>query len=50
MGAQVRVKDIDKKWAKVYLYEDNVKYAYVPSNHLIKIGRRIKDWVSIAEN
>ena len=25
MGAQVCVKDIDKKWAKVYLCEDNVK-------------------------
>ena len=50
LGAQVCVKDIDKKWARVFFFEkNNPKYAYVPSNHLIKIGERISDWVSIAE-
>ena len=51
LGAQVCVKDIYNKWAKVYMFDDCVhKYAYVPSNHLIKIDQTIDDWVSIAEN
>ena len=50
LGAQVCVKDLNKKWAKVYMYENCVyKYAYVPLNHLIKINQKIIDWVSIAE-
>ena len=50
LGAQVCVKDIDKGWAKVYLFDNNnYKFAYIPSNHIIKIGDTVNDWVSIAE-
>ena len=50
LGAQVCVKDIDKSWAKVYLFDkSDHKLAYVPINHIIKIGDKINDWVSIAE-
>ncbi len=51
LGAQVCVKDIYKGWAKVYLFDKSShKFAYIPSNHIIKIGDTIHDWVSIAEN
>ena len=50
LGAQVSVKDIDKKWTKVYLFKNsNYQHAFIPTNHLIKIGKKINDWVSIAE-
>ena len=51
LGAQVCVQDIDKKWTKVCLFENSIyKYAYIPSNHIIKIDQKIDDWVSIAES
>ena len=51
LGSQVSVKEIDKKWAKVQMFENCIhKYAYVPSNHLIKIGKTINDWVSMLKN
>ncbi len=50
LGSQICVEGSDCKWSKVKLYENYInKYAYVPNNHIIKIGRTIKDWVSIAE-
>ena len=51
LGAQVCVKNINQKWAKVNMFEDCVhKYAYIPTHHLIKINQTINDWVRIAEN
>ena len=50
LGGQICVKNIDKGWAKVYLFENSYnRFAYIPSNHIIKIGCNINDWVSIAE-
>ena len=50
LGSQICVENSDNMWSKVKLYESYIyKYAYVPSNHLIKIGKIINDWVSIAE-
>ncbi len=50
LGSQICVKDVDKVWAKVYLSKNNkYKFAYVPNNHIIKIGEKINDWVSVAE-
>lgn len=50
LGAQLYVNDIDKDWARIILFDNsNYKFAYVPKNHIIKIGSKIKDWVSIAE-
>ncbi len=50
LGSQVSVKRIYKGWAKIHLFENSIyEYAYIPSNHIIKIGKKISDWVSIAE-
>lgn len=49
LGAQVFVKKIYKSWAKICLSDPNYKSAYIPRNHIIKIGENIIDWVAIAE-
>ena len=50
LGAQIHVQNIYKEWAKVILFDKcDYKFAYVPTNHIIRIGNKIKDWVSIAE-
>ena len=50
LGSQICVSDFDDNWAKVYLGNDlNLKFAYVPRKHIIKIGDKIDDWVSTAE-
>ena len=49
LGAKVSVKVINNGWAKVYLSDNNCKFAYIPCNHIIKIGNKINDWVNIAE-
>lgn len=50
LGAQICVVDIDKKWAKVNLFESHKdSFAYIPSKHLIEKNSKIKNWVGTAE-
>lgn len=50
LGAQVHVKDINKKWAKIVLFDKfHLEFAYIPSNHIIEINNRVNNWVGIAE-
>jgi hypothetical protein len=50
LGAQIRVEDFDDFWAEVYVGGDkNQKFGYIPRKHIIKNGKKIDDWVSIAE-
>ncbi|OUU21532.1 MAG: hypothetical protein CBB97_16225 [Candidatus Endolissoclinum sp. TMED37] len=51
MGSQLSVKKIQKNWAEVYLPELDYprKTAFVPSNHIVRLDHKTKDWVSIAE-
>ena len=50
LGSQIYVKDIDKVWAKICLSNNqNFKFGFIPSNHIVKKNNKISDWVSIAE-
>ena len=50
LGAQICIDDIDEIWSKVLLNSfSNHKYAYIPNNNIIKIGKKINDWVGVAE-
>jgi hypothetical protein len=50
LGAQLSVKKIKSQWSEVRLSKnDNQKLAFIPSNHIIKIDDKVKDWVGVAE-
>lgn len=49
MGARLVVESIKSDWAKIILSNNNIKTGYVPSNHLVCLNHRVKDWVAIAE-
>ncbi|MDB4238754.1 C40 family peptidase [Alphaproteobacteria bacterium] len=50
LGSQLSIQKIEDNWAEVNLSNNN-KYniAYIPSNHIVPLNHKIKDWVSIAE-
>ena len=51
LGAKININDINGKWAKTEIYSKSSKrFAYIPIGHLVKLGDKIDDWVSIAEN
>ena len=50
LGSKVSVSKVENGWCainvpKIY----NVKFGYVPSNHLVDINYKNEDWVSVAE-
>lgn len=50
LGAQVSVTNFIGEWAQINCDEKSYyKFAYIPINHIIKLGDTITDWVSIAE-
>ena len=50
MGSQICVVEIDDNWSKVLLSRKHIcLQGYVPSKHIIQIDKKIKDWVSKAE-
>ena len=50
LGAQLSVKKIIGNWAEVSLSNNhNHKVAYIPSNHIVTIDNKVRDWVSVAE-
>lgn len=50
MSSQLSVEKVENSWAIIHLPQrSNLKFAYVPSNHLIKINTYVEDWVSTAE-
>lgn len=50
LGAQLSVKIIEDNWAKISLsINDNDQIAFIPSNHIVTIDNKVKDWVLIAE-
>ena len=50
LGAQICIKKIQNNWAEVYLFNNkDYEVAYIPKNHIVKLNKKIKDWVGIAE-
>ena len=50
MCSKLYIKNIIDKWAEtVIVYENIVESAYVPIEHIMKINRKVKDWVITAE-
>lgn len=50
LGSQLKVIKIIDNWATIQFYEGKTKkLLYIPSQHIIKIGEKVFDWVHIAE-
>lgn len=50
LGSRLHVKSIEDEWAEILVpQKNNTISAYLPTNHIIEINKRVKDWVSIAE-
>ena len=50
MGSKVFVKDMQPDWSQIKFYIDSKKkVGFVPSNHLVSIDHKTKDWVATAQ-
>ena len=50
MGAKILVKNIKPDWAEISFYYNNkTQTGYVPTNHIVKLHHKIKDWVEVAQ-
>ena len=50
LGSHVSVEVIDNEWTKIYLFENNNhKFGYLPSHHIIEKNAKTENWVAIAE-
>ena len=50
MCSRVVVKNIYNNWSQIYLSENHKHdFGYVPIKHLLKISKKIEDWVCVAE-
>ena len=49
LGAQLVIDNIQSKWAQISLYNNKTQVGYVPSNHIVSLDHKVKDWVAIAE-
>ena len=50
MGARILVKNIKSDWAKISFYYNNkIQTGYVPTNHIVKLHHKVKDWVKVAQ-
>lgn len=49
MGAKLAIEDIKFDWAEIKLDYYNTKIGYVPSDHLVNLDHKVKDWVAKAQ-
>lgn len=49
LGSQLVIDNIQSEWAKISLYNNKTQVGYVPSNHIVSLDHKVKDWVAIAE-
>jgi hypothetical protein len=49
MGSKLVVENIKSNWAKVSFYNNKIKIGYIPSNHIVSLNHKVKDWVNIAQ-
>jgi SH3-like domain-containing protein len=50
MGAQLTINNIKSNWAEVIIWKnENMNIGYIPSNHIVNINHKVKDWVKVAE-
>jgi len=50
LGSKIHVEDLDKEWAKVCLSDnENDKFGFISSNHIVKNSKKNSDWVGVAE-
>ena len=50
MGAQITVNNIKSNWAEVLIWKnEDINIGYIPSNHLVDLNHKVKDWVKVAE-
>ena len=49
LGAQLVIDNIQSEWAEINLCNNETRVGYVPSNHIVSLNHRVKDWVAIAE-
>lgn len=50
MGARLLVKIIKSDWAEISFYYNNeIQAGYVPTNHIVKLHHKVKDWVEVAQ-
>jgi hypothetical protein len=50
MGARILVENIKPDWAEISFYYNNkIRTGYVPTNHIVTLHHRVKDWVEFAQ-
>ena len=50
LGSQLSIKNIKDSWATISLdHGKSCRFAYIPSNHIVKIDNKSNNWVSTAE-
>ena len=50
LGARLLVKNIKSDWAEINFYYNNeIQAGYVPTNHIVKLHHKVKDWVEVAQ-
>ena len=50
MGARILVKNIKPDWAEISFYNNyKTETGYVPTNHIVKLRHKVKDWVEVAQ-
>ncbi len=49
LGSQLVIDNIQSEWAKIRLYTNKTQVGYIPSNHIVSLDHKVKDWVAIAE-
>ncbi|MDB2478800.1 C40 family peptidase [Alphaproteobacteria bacterium] len=49
LGSKLLIENIQSEWAEVKLNDNGTKVGYVPTNHIVCLDHKIRDWVTIAE-
>ena len=49
LGSQLVIDNIQSEWAKISLFNNKTQVGYIPSNHMVSLDHKVKDWVAIAE-
>lgn len=49
LGAKLLINNVQSEWAEISLCSSKKTFGYVPSNHVVCLHHRVKDWVSTAE-
>ena len=49
LGSKLSINKITSEWAEVNLNNHEAHLGYVPSNHVVTLDNKVKDWVAIAE-